>query len=129
MARSIAIMIQIETSRPCWGGLLALGYRLMTEKLEWDFPPTQRYHRRPRVEVMEPERTHRVAIRHHRRRQPPSFLPVFLVLVAVLLLCRYPFGFLMLAVLGGWPLLIALLITVTILVVAARREHRAGRPF
>jgi hypothetical protein len=105
----------------------------MSESREWDFPPTMKHYRRPRVEVLEPEQPltrHRVEItvRHHRR-APPRFLPVFLAIVAVLLLCRYPFGFLMLAVLGGWPLLIALLITVTILVVAAQREHRAGRPF
>jgi hypothetical protein len=108
----------------------------MADKLEWDFPPTRRYHRRPRVEVLEPEepptwRYHRVEItvRHHRRRQPPGFIPVFLVLVGLLLLWRYPFGFLMLAALGGWPLLIGLLIGVGIVAAAAWRERRAGRPF
>jgi hypothetical protein len=85
--------------------------------MEPEEPPTRRYHR---VEI---------TVRHHRRRQPPRFLPVFLAIVAVLLLCRYPFGFLMLAALGGWPLLIGLLIGVGIVAAAAWRERRAGRPF
>jgi hypothetical protein len=106
----------------------------MTEKLEWDWPPTKRYHRRPRVEIMEPEepptrRYHHVEItvRHHRR-APPRFLPVFLVLVAMLLLWRYPFGFLMLAALAGWQVIGTALFVVAILAVLAWREHRAGRP-
>jgi hypothetical protein len=107
---------------------------MMSEPEFWDFPPSRRYHRRPRIELLEPKEQptrHRVEItvRHHRRRQPPRFLPVFLAIVAVLLLCRYPFGFLMLAALGGWPLLIGLLIGVGIVAAAAWRERRAGRPF
>jgi hypothetical protein len=108
----------------------------MTQKFEHDWPPTMRYHRRPRVEVMEPEepptrRYHRVEItvRHHRRRQPPRFLPVFLAIVAVLLLCRYPFGFLMLAALAGWQMIGTALFVVAVLGVLAWRDHRAGRPF
>ena len=32
---------------------------LMTDKLEWDWPPTMRPRRRPRVEVLEPEEPRR----------------------------------------------------------------------
>lgn len=61
----------------------------MTEKLEWDFPPTKRYHRRPRVQIMEPEEPptrHRVEItvRHHRR--PPSWILPAVIIVAVVFL-------------------------------------------
>jgi hypothetical protein len=90
-----------------------------------------RHHRRPRVERMEPEQVRRVeiTIRHHRRRQPPRFLPVFLVVVAVLLLCRYPFGFLMLAALAGWQIIGTALFVVAVLALVAWRDHRAGQPF
>jgi hypothetical protein len=105
----------------------------MTEKLEYDWPPTMRHHRRPRVEVIEPEEQPtqarvKITVRHHRR-APPRFLPVFLVLVGLLMLWKYPLGSLMLAALGGWPLLIGLLIGVGIVAAAAWRERRAGRPF
>jgi hypothetical protein len=77
----------------------------MTEWKEWDIDNPA--HRRPRIEVMEPQeppRYHRVEITvgHHRRAPPPRFLPIFVAIVALLLLCRYPLGFLMLAALAGW---------------------------
>ena len=106
----------------------------MTEKLEWDWPPTKRYHRRPRIEVLEPEepptRHHRVEItvRHHRR-PAPRFLPVFLAIIAVLLLWRFKFGVLMLAALAGWQIIGTALFVVAVLGVLAWRERRAGRPF
>jgi hypothetical protein len=106
----------------------------MTEKLEWDWPPTKRYRRRPRVEVMEPEEPPtrarvEITIRHHRRRQPPGFLPIFLVLVGVLLLWRYPLGFLMLGALAGLQIIGTALFVVAVLGVLAWRERRAGQPF
>jgi hypothetical protein len=79
---------------------------------------------------MEPERIHRVEItvRYHRR-APPRFLPVFLVLVAALMLWRFKFGILMLAALAGWQIIGTALFVVTILAVLAWQDHRAGRPF
>ena len=106
----------------------------MTERLEWDFPPTKRYRRRPRVEIMEPQeppRLHRVelTIKHHRR-APPRFLPIFLaIIVAILLLWRYPFGFLLLGALVGWQVVSMFLFLIALLALLAWREHRRGRPF
>jgi hypothetical protein len=103
----------------------------MTEKLEWDFPPTMRPRRRPRVEVLEPEEPRRyrldVTVRHHRR-SAPWFLPV-MIIVAVLLLWRFKLGLLMLAALVGPQAIGAVLFMVAFLAVLAWRERRSGRPF
>jgi hypothetical protein len=103
----------------------------MSESREWDWPPTMRHHRRPRVEQMEPEWVHRVEItvRHHRRRQPPRFLPVFLIVLALLMLWRFKFGVLMLAALAGWQIIGTALFVVAVLGVLAWRERRTGQPF
>jgi hypothetical protein len=105
----------------------------MTERLEWDFPPTKRYRRRPRVEIMQPQeppRYHRVEITvGHHRRPPPRFLPIFVAIVAVLLLWRYPLGFLMLGALVGSQVLSMFLFVAVILALFAWRNHRSGRPF
>lgn len=106
---------------------------LMTERLEWDFPPTKRY-RRPRVEIMQPQerpRYHRVEITvEHHRRPPPRFLPILIaVAVAVLLLWRYPLGFLLLGALVGWQVVSMFAFVAVILALVAWRERRNGRPF
>jgi hypothetical protein len=105
----------------------------MTERLEWDFPPTKRYRRRPRVEIMEPEeppRLHRVelTIKHHRR-APSHFLPIFVAIVAVFLLWRYPFGFVLLAAFIGWPAIAMFLFVAAVLAIIALNERRHGREF
>jgi hypothetical protein len=105
----------------------------MSESREWDWPPTKRYHRRPRVEVLEPEEPPRyhhveITVRHHRR-PAPHFLAVFLAIVAVLLLWRLKFGILMLAAIAGWQMVGTALFVVAVLGVLALREGRAGRPF
>ena len=106
----------------------------MTERLEWDFPPTKRYRRRHRVEIMEPQkppRYHRVEITvGHQRRPPPRFLPIFVaIVVAVLLLWRYPLGFLLLGALLGSQAASMFLFVAVVLALLAWREHRSGRPF
>jgi hypothetical protein len=103
----------------------------MTERLEWDFPPTKRYRRHPRVEIMEPQEHHRVEITvEHHRRPPPRFLAVLIaVVVALLLLWRYPLGFLLLGALVGWQVLSMFLFVAVILALFAWRDHRRGRPF
>jgi hypothetical protein len=106
----------------------------MADKVEYDWPPTMRYHRRrPRVEVFEPEepptRHHHhveITVRHHRRALP-RFLPVFLVVVAVLLLWRLKFGILMLAALVGYQMIGAALFVVAVLAVLAWRDRWARR--
>jgi hypothetical protein len=58
----------------------------MSESREWDWPPT--------VPPEEPARHHHhveITVRHHRQRAP-HFLPVFLAIVAVLVLWRLKFG-------------------------------------
>jgi hypothetical protein len=104
----------------------------MTGKLEWDWPPTMRPRRRPRVEVLPPEEPTRryhvdVTVRHHRRSTP--WLVPAVIIVAVLVLWRLKFGLLMLAALLGWQAIGAALFVVALLGGLAWREHRHGRPF
>jgi hypothetical protein len=106
----------------------------MSEKLEWDWPPTIRHRRRPRVEVLPPEepparRYHvDVTIRHHRRSTP--WLVPAVIIVAVLVLWRLKFGLLLLGALVGWETIgAALFVGVIIVALAAWRERRAGRVF
>ena len=103
----------------------------MTENLEYDWPPTMRYHRRRRhAEILppaDPPKPHvDVTIRHHRQ---PSWIVPAAVIVAVLLLWRFKLGVLMFAALAGWRMIAAFLIVVAILSVIAWRERRVGRPF
>ena len=110
----------------------------MTESLEWDFPPTRRYHRLkcPRVEVMpppQPEQERPVRIRLEisvtRHRPSPDLLPVLIVLAIVaLIFWRYGIALLLLALIG-WQITVAFASVVAILAVAAWRENRAGKPF
>jgi hypothetical protein len=110
----------------------------MTESLEWDFPPTRRYHRLkcPRVEVMpppQPEQGRPLRIRLEnsvtRHRPSPDLLPVLIVLVIVaLIFWRYGIALLLLALIGS-QITVAFALVVAILAVAGWRENRAGRPF
>jgi hypothetical protein len=93
----------------------------MSKYLEWDIDnPANR-----RLEVLEPERIHRVEItfRHHRR-PPPEFLPIFVILVAALLLWRYAFGFLMLGALIGWQTIAMFLFAGAVIALLAWRDRR-----
>jgi hypothetical protein len=105
---------------------------MMTPRREWDWPPTMRHRRRPRGEILPPRQPARarveITVRHHRR-PAPHFLPVFLAVVAVLVLCRFPFGVLMLGALVGWQAIAMFLFVVVIVALIGWREHRAGRPF
>jgi hypothetical protein len=91
-----------------------------------------RYHRKPRIEVLppqeEPKRV-RVEMAVTRHRQRRNFLPIFIAIVVLVLLWRYPFGFLMLAAIGGWQAIGAIAFAVAIVGAAALIERRAGRPF
>jgi hypothetical protein len=104
----------------------------MSQKLEYDWPPTMRRHRRRRhTEILPPvdppKRLHvDVTIRHHRQ---PSWIVPAVVIVAVLLLWRFKLGMLMFAALAGWRMIATFLIVVAILSVIAWRERRVGRPF
>jgi hypothetical protein len=104
---------------------------LMTDKLEWDFPPTKRYHRRPRVEIMgpeEPPRYHRVEVTISRHRRQSWIVPA-IIIVTVLVLWRFKLGLLMLGALLGPQAIGAALFVVALLGVLAWRERRAGWPF
>ena len=96
----------------------------MTENLEYDWPPTIRYHRRRRHAEILPHVD--VTIRHHRQ---PSWIVPAVIIVAVLVLWRSNVGLLMLAALTGWPTIAAALILVVILALVHWRERRAGRKF
>jgi amino acid permease len=96
----------------------------MTENLEYDWPPTIRYHRRRRHAEILPHVD--VTIRHHRQ---PSWIVPAVIIVAVLVLWRSKLGLLMLAALTGWPTIAAALILVVILALVHWRERRAGRKF
>jgi hypothetical protein len=98
----------------------------MNKHLEWDIDNPA--NRRPRIEVMEsqePPRLHRVKITvGYHRRPPPRFLPVLIAIVAVLLLWRYPLGFLMLGALAGSQVVLMLLFVGAVLALLAWRDHR-----
>jgi amino acid permease len=96
----------------------------MTENLEYDWPPTIRYHRRRRHAEILPHVD--VTIRHHRQ---PSWIVPAVIIVAVLVLWRSKLGLLMLAALTGWPTIAAALILVVILALVHWRERRADRKF
>jgi hypothetical protein len=86
----------------------------MTEHLEWDFDNPA--HRRPRLERARIEIT-------IQRRQRPNLLPVFIAIVAVLVLWRFKLGMLMLAALVGWQFIGTALFVGTILAVLSWRER------
>jgi hypothetical protein len=106
----------------------------MTEKLEWDFPPSRRWHRRPRVEVLEPpENIHAkfdVIVRHQHR---PSPWAIAAIVIALLVLWRHGAAImiaaLMFSVLVGRDAIEASIFVGAILAVLAWRERRAGRAF
>jgi hypothetical protein len=103
----------------------------MSESREWDWPPTKRYHRRPRVEVLEseePPRYHRVEVTISRHRRQSWLVPAIIV-IAVLVLWRFRLGLLMAAALVGWQAIGTVLFVVALLAVLAWRERRHGREF
>jgi hypothetical protein len=109
----------------------------MTESLEWDWPPTKRYHkRRPvRVEVLPPKqdeqepRPQRVEIILRSQQQSTTNWPMLLLaVVAVLFLWRYSFALLLIGVIA-WKLVAAMLMIAAVVSIAAWRERRYGRPF
>jgi hypothetical protein len=106
------------------------GMFAMREGREWDWPPTKRYHRRPRVEVLEPPESIRARFDITiQREQRPSPWIIAGIVIALLLLWRFKLGLLMLAVLVGPERIGAALFLVAILALIAWREHRAGREF
>jgi hypothetical protein len=110
----------------------------MTESLEWDWPPTKRYHkrRRARIEALPPEqderepRPQRVEIIFTRsRQQSTTNWPVLMVaVVAVLFFWRYSFALLLIGVIA-WKLVAAMLMITVVVSLAAWRERRHGRQF
>jgi hypothetical protein len=100
----------------------------MTKYLEWDIDNP--VHRRwPRVEIMEPEPARRVEIAIRRHRPASPFLPIFLGVIAVMLLWRFKLGLLMLAALVGPERIEAAMFVVALLAVVSRWHRRSGRPF
>jgi hypothetical protein len=106
----------------------------MSEKQFWDWPPTMRRRRRPRVEVLEPEESIRarfnVTVRRERR---PSPWVIAGIVTAFWLAWRYAvpiaIGVLVLITLVGRELVETAVFVAAILAVLAWRERRAGRPF
>ena len=110
----------------------------MTEPMEWDFPPTMRPRRKPRIETVEilpprqPERTVRldVNVRHRSSGINPQHVVIAVALfILLLVLFRSPGGLLMLAVLVPPVIWLAMAVTVAVLVIANIRNHRSGKPF
>jgi hypothetical protein len=102
----------------------------MTDWIEWDAFPERR--RKPRIQVLPPPpkespRLHRVelTIKHHRR-APSYFLPIFVAIVAVLLVWRLPFGFLMLGALAGSQVVSMFLFVAAVLALLAWRDRRGS---
>jgi hypothetical protein len=108
----------------------------MTESLEWDWPPTKRYHkRRPRVEILPPKqdeqepRPQRLEIILRSQQQSTTNWPMLLLaVVAVLFLWRNSFALLLIGVIA-WKLVAAMLMIAAVVTIAAWRERRYGRPF
>jgi hypothetical protein len=108
------------------------------QNLEWDWPPTKRYHkrRRARVEVLPPEQDEQEPrpqcveiIFAQSHQQSTTNWPVLIVaIVAVLFLWRYSFALLLIGVMT-WKLVTAMLMVTAVVAVAAWRERRHGRPF
>jgi hypothetical protein len=74
-------------------------YMTMSEPVEWDFLPTKR-HRRPRIEILPPERQF-VRVTVERRR--PNVVPLLIIVVAVFVVLRLGIGpWIMLAAILGW---------------------------
>src|SRR4029077_15462620 len=98
----------------------------MTERLEWDWPPTKRYRkrRRPRVEVLPPKqdeqepRPQRVEIILRSQRRSTTNWPILIVaVVAVLFLWRFSFALLLIGVIV-WKLVAAMLMIAAVVSIA-----------
>jgi hypothetical protein len=98
----------------------------MSEKLYWDFPPTKRFHRRPRVEIFQPEespvRRFRVEIEH--RRPAPNFWPLVIVAAVALLLWRFKLGLILIGAFADGQTIREALILAAFVVVAIMRSNR-----
>ena len=93
----------------------------MTEPLEWDWPPR----RRPRIEALPPESESTVRITIHRRdTRVQHWVMVAAIAVGLLILWRFRFGVLLLAVLGGQTVGEAIALAIVIVAVAAWFEQR-----
>jgi hypothetical protein len=103
-------------------------------KREWDYPPTMKYRRRPRIEQVEilprqPEPL-RVVVRR-RGLVAPGFWQRLIIFGAIgwLLLNVSPAGLLLAVILIGWQFPLAAALVAIALGIVAYREHRHGRQF
>lgn len=105
---------------------------------EWDFPPTMKFHRRPRIdEVVEilpprqPESDIRVTVRRRPGLVAPGFWKRLIIVGAIfwLLMNGSPAALLLAAILIGWQFPLAAVSAALALAIVARREHRHGRQF
>jgi hypothetical protein len=112
----------------------------MTQSFEHDWPPTKKYHRRPRIETVEilpprqPERTVRIDVNVHRRSDHniPQLIAVgALIFLALRFLPHIGIGLLIaVALVVAYPMIgITFGFFVAVLLIAAIRNHRSGRPF
>ena len=65
---------------------------MMSDPVEWDFPPTKHHRRRPRIEVMPPQRAAHVRITVQRHHSGPSPVLIVAIVVGLLILLRTGFG-------------------------------------
>jgi hypothetical protein len=102
-------------------------------KREWDYPPTMKHHRRPRIEQVEilppqqPEPTLRVrVVVRHRRLVAPGFWQRLIIFGAIawLLLNGSPAALLVAAILIGWQFPLAAASVTLALAIVAYRGHR-----
>jgi hypothetical protein len=99
----------------------------MTTAREWDWPEEPR--RRPRIEVLPPEPDEvRITVTHRRDNSAQRWVIAAAVFVLALILLRSP---IVLILLAGMAIenFAAVAFVAIIIVVAAWRQHRAGRPF
>ena len=91
----------------------------MTQPYEWDYPETIR-----------PTRHHlEINVRRYRRRSPQHWVIWAAMFALALLLVRFWFVLLLLAVMRGQTFGEMIAVAIGIVAVIVWREHRAGRPF
>jgi hypothetical protein len=109
----------------------------MTQKYEWDFPATMRPRRkRPRIEIIEPDDPPRrlrvdVEVHHHHRPRlnPQTAVVIVAAAFAVIMIVRFPLGFLLLPILLGRKIVLTGLFVVVVLAVIAMINRWRGKPF